>query len=107
MIAANRQQYLLSVIQSFVLSEKSQRAQEKNQSLVLRVNTAANKLDIKDAVEMVFEVKVDTVNTLTVHGKTKRSKYRMTMRQDWKKAYVRLKSAEDLDKILNSAQAAE
>lgn len=96
----NRQEYLYDVIKSVVVSEKSQNAQSAG-ALVLKVLPTADKNDIKEAVELSLQVKVDCVRTLNVSGKTKRNRYGLTRRQDWKKAYVKLADPAKLEELLN------
>ncbi|MBQ1426048.1 MAG: 50S ribosomal protein L23 [Succinivibrionaceae bacterium] len=96
----NRQEYLFDVIKSFVISEKSQRVAEVSKdakTYVLKVLRTASKADIKQAVEASFDVKVDTVNTLNMSGKVKRSRHGLGRCKDWKKAYVTLAPGETLD----------
>lgn len=66
------------------------------QMLTLKVATGASKLDIKRAVEKIFNVTVTSVRVANYQGKMKRSPNRRDMgrRADWKKAYVTLKSGE-------------
>ncbi len=101
----NRQEYLYDVIKSIVVSEKSQNAQEAS-TLVLKVLPTANKNDIKEAIESSLQVKVDSVRTLNVSGKTKRNRYGLTRRQNWKKAYVKLADPEQMEELLNQSSAA-
>lgn len=100
----NRQEYLYDVIKSIVVSEKSQNVQS-NATLVLKVLPSADKKDIKEAIESTLQVKVDSVRTLNVSGKTKRNRYGLTHRQDWKKAYVKLADAEQLESLLDQNSA--
>ena len=63
-----------------------------------RVNKNANKIEIAQAIEAIFNVKVDKVNTLTVRGKKKRvGRYPEGHTPDWKKAIVTLKPGQRLD----------
>ena len=75
----------------------------------LQVASNATKLEIKKAVELMFDgVEVVKVNTLNVKGKTKRFGRTIGRRQDWKKAYVTLKSNQSLvDEELSQADAGE
>ena len=61
------------------------------------VSRASNKADIKKAVEVMFNVKVERVRTLILKGKSKRSGRRIGFRQDRKKAYVRLVSGQVIE----------
>ena len=64
---------------------------------MFKVATDANKLEVKKAVEQLFEVKVDGVRLVNVKGKTRRTKTGVGHRSDWKKAYVRLAEGQDID----------
>ena len=61
------------------------------------VDSKANKVEIRKAVESIYKVKVDGVNTLIVKGKPKRVRYAMGKTSDWKKAIVNLKQGEKID----------
>ena len=58
------------------------------------VDKQANKIEIKNAVEKVYNVKVDRVNIINLSGKTKRLRFREGKTSAWKKAVVRLKSGQ-------------
>jgi large subunit ribosomal protein L23 len=79
------------------VSEKAARAAEKANQYVFRVRTDATKPEIKAAVELMFEVKVDSVRVVNVAGKTKRFGGRPGRRSDWKKAYVSLAEGQTID----------
>ncbi|GAB0148698.1 50S ribosomal protein L23 [Marichromatium gracile] len=87
---------LMKVLLAPIVSEKSTRAAESGQ-VVFRVATDATKREVSQAVELLFEVKVDSVQILNVKGKTKRFGQRLGKRQDWRKAYVRLEAGQDID----------
>ncbi len=80
-----------------VISEKATMASEAGNQVVFKVAADATKPEIKAAVEKFFEVKVEAVRTLKVKGKTKRTRYGIGKRSDWKKAYVRLQEGQDID----------
>ncbi len=80
-----------------VVSEKSAAAGESANQVVFKVLPDASKLEIKAAVQALFEVKVEQVRVLNVKGKTKRTRYGVGVRSDWKKAYVRLEQGQDID----------
>jgi large subunit ribosomal protein L23 len=82
---------LLKVLVAPHVSEKTTLAQEANNTLVFKVAVDATKEEIKAAVEKLFEVEVEKVNSLNVKGKAKRIGMRMGRRKNWKKAYVILK----------------
>ena len=79
------------------ISEKATVSAEKNRQFVFRVRPDANKLEIKTAVEKLFKVQVESVNTTIIKGKTKRFGNRIGRRSDLKKAYVALKDGFDID----------
>jgi len=78
-------------------SEKTLIVAEKLKQFVFKVSTDATKLEIKNSVESIFNVKVAKVATINVKGKTKRFRGRSGKRNDWKKAYVALQAGYDLD----------
>ena len=79
------------------ISEKSTVLSEGQNQFVLKVRTDANKTEIRKAVELMFEVKVESVQVLNVQGKKKRFKATLGKRADWKKAYVRLAEGNTID----------
>ena len=93
---AARQERLMTVIRGPHLSEKAHVSAENNQ-VVFKVRVDASKSEIREAVELLFEVKVESVTVVKVKGKTKRFGSTMGRRKDWKKAYVRLSPDSELD----------
>lgn len=91
------QERIYKVLLGPVISEKAATAGDSANQVVFKVLPSANKLEIKAAVEKLFEVKVEAVRTLVVKGKTKRTRYGMGQRSDWKKAYVRLQEGQEID----------
>lgn len=91
------QERLYKVLLAPVVSEKAVGASELGNQVVFKVTKDANKFEIKAAVEKMFDVKVDSVRTLITKGKTKRTRFGMGKRGDWKKAYVRLADGHDID----------
>lgn len=79
-----------TIILEPVITEKATKSKEQNKYL-FKVRKNANKVQIKRAVEEIFKVKVESVNTQLVKGKTKRLGRFEGKRSDWKKAVVRLK----------------
>ena len=79
------------------VSEKASIIADLNNQYVFKVAVDATKLEVKKAVEQLFKVKVDAVQTLKVKGKVKRNKYGYSKRPSWKKAYVRLEQGQDID----------
>jgi large subunit ribosomal protein L23 len=65
---------------------------EKNENIIaFEVDAKANKIQVKNAVEELFNVKVEEVRLFNVRGKMKRMGRNIGKRRDWRKAYVRLK----------------
>ena len=79
------------------VSEKASIIADMNNQYVFKVAIDASKLEVKKAVEQLFKVKVDNVQTLQVKGKLKRNRYGYSKRPSWKKAYVRLEQGHDID----------
>ena len=98
MSQAAHQEKLMTVIRGPHLSEEAHFAAEKNQ-VVLKVRTDATKKEIKQAVELLFEVQVEAVQTVKVKGKSKRFQMTRGRRNDWKKAYVKLAEGSSLDEF--------
>ena len=80
------QEKLLTLIQAPYVTEKSSSVGELNQ-VVFKVALSANKLEIKKAVEQLFNVQVENVTTATQKGKTKRNKFGIYKRSNFKKRY--------------------
>jgi len=85
---------------SVILKEDSTQAEGEDngrragQVLTFRVERTAGKLDIKKAVEEIFNVKVASVRTIQYEGKEKRRGRQIGRRPNWKKAYVTLRKGE-------------
>ena len=87
-----------SIIKKMLLTEKGTRLTEKENKYLFRVDGSANKIEIKQAVEKLFGVKVDKVNTMNRPGKNKRLRtmtYGKT--SEWKRAVVTLKPGEKIE----------
>ena len=85
------------VIRRPIISEKSTALAEVANRYAFEVATQANKQEIRDAVQRLFNVKVLAVRTLTVHGKVKRVGRFETKRSNWKKAIVTLGEGQKID----------
>ena len=96
MSIAAHQERLMTVLQGPHLSEKSHIAAEQNQ-IVFKVRTDSTKREIKAAVELLFEVQVDSVKVMNYQGKAKRHGTSAGRRVSWKKAYVRLAEGSQID----------
>jgi large subunit ribosomal protein L23 len=79
------------------ISEKTAMAADSNRQFAFRVLANASKPEIKQAVELMFDVQVNAVQVLNTKGKTKRTGSTMGKRINWKKAYVSLKPGFDID----------
>lgn len=80
-----------------LITEKGTGMREKQNTYVFQVATDANKIEIKKAIEAIFNVQVATVRTMNVAGKEKRVGRHMGYRPDWKKAIVALKEGSEID----------
>lgn len=63
------------------------------------VDKKSNKVEIRNAVESIYKVKVNSVNTMNVKGKPKRVRYTMGLTSGWKKAVVTLKQGDKIDVV--------
>ena len=79
------------------ITEKAASASGSATQVAFKVATDASKLEVKKAVEKLFEVKVDAVRVINVKGKTRRTRTGVGKRSDWKKAYVRLADGQEID----------
>lgn len=84
------------VIRRPIVTEKAVTKKEADATLCFEVHPDANKIQIKAAVEKLFKVKVAEVRTGIFEGKLRRRGRFAGYRQDWKKAYVRLKKGEKM-----------
>ncbi len=89
------------VILKPIVSEKST-AEQANNKYTFKVNRSANKIQIKQAIEEIFKVKVLAVNTLNVPGKVRRMGKFVGQRPDWKKAIVQVAEGQSI-KIFEGA----
>ena len=82
-----------------LMTEKSMQQKEAHNSVAFRVRPDANKLEIRAAVEAVFNVKVAEVRTANYEGKLKRMGKHQGRRSDWKKAIVTLQPGHKIDLV--------
>ena len=82
------------IIRRPLVTEKSTILREASNVIAFEVDPKANKIEVKDAVEELFKVKVAEVRVFNVRGKVKRMGRYAGKRRDWRKAYVRLKEGE-------------
>ncbi len=91
------QERLMQVILGPHVSEKSTALADKHNQIVFKVRLNATKKEVRQAIESLFEVKVERVSIVRVAGKAKRFGTMMGRRSAWKKAYVRLAPGNELD----------
>ena len=97
MSGGHHQERLMTVIKGPHVSEKSSVVAEQNNQYVFRVRTDATKKEIREAVELLFEVGVDDVQVINCRGKIKRHGANWGQRAAWKKAYVKLSEGSHID----------
>ena len=93
-VISKERQY--NVIRTPHITEKATICAEKN-CVVFKVALDATKHEIKQAVENIFGVKVEKINTVVAKGKVKRFRGRIGQQSDLKKAYVRLVEGQVID----------
>ncbi|MDF2696047.1 MAG: hypothetical protein K0S65_4430 [Labilithrix sp.] len=86
------------------LTEKSNALRAKNQ-VVFEVLRNANKVQIKEAVQKLFSVKVESVNTMLYRGKDRRMGRGYAKMQNWKKAVVTLAEGENIDFFAETSES--
>ena len=91
------QERLMKVLLGPHITEKASVITERDNQVVFKVATDANKIEIKKAVELLFEVEVDSVQVANVKGKRKRFGAIQGRRSGYRKAYVQLKSGSEID----------
>ena len=79
-----------------LITEKNTTLREVQNKYVFEVIKSATKPQIKEAVEKLFNVNVETVNTVVVKGKKKRMGRNIGYRPDWKKAIVKIKEGQSI-----------
>ena len=89
-----------AVVQKPIITEKSSILREAN-TYTFKVDRRANKIQIRQAVEALFDVKVKSVRTVSVPGKPRRQGMFQGRRPGWKKAYVTLSQGESIDVLEN------
>jgi large subunit ribosomal protein L23 len=88
---------LYQVLLSPRVTEKTTRVGELSNQYVFHVVKDARKAEVKGAVELLFDVSVESVRMVNVKGKTKSFRQRPGKRSDWKKAYVRIQEGQVID----------
>ncbi len=84
------------IVKGMIRTEKGADLMPLNKYLFW-VAKSSNKIEIKKAVEDIYKVKVDSVNTIMMRGKSKRVRYVVGKTPDWKKAVVTLKKGSKID----------
>ncbi len=86
-----------SLISKPYITEKVLLLKEDGNKVVFQIRKDTNKIELKNAVESIFNVKVENINTLNVKGKKKRLGKHEGKRADWKKAIVTLKEGDTIE----------
>ena len=103
MTRAAHEKRLMTIILGPHVSEKSTAVADQNNQVVFKVRPDATKVEIRKAVELLFEVKVGNVTVVNVPGKVRLRGANRGRKSDWKKAYVRLKAGEQVPDFLEGA----
>jgi large subunit ribosomal protein L23 len=91
------------VIERPIITEKGLAAKDERRTLCFHVHPDATKTEVKEAVQKLFKVKVETVRTSNFEGKMRRRGRAIGRRSDWKKAYVKLKAGEKMIEYADKA----
>lgn len=86
-----------SIVKKVLITEKGTLLRETQNQYFFEVSRDANKIEIKRAIESIFQVKVDSVQTMQLRGKVKRQGRWVGKRNDWKKAIVTLKPDQKIE----------
>ncbi len=85
------------ILRPIALTEKATMLRSTGNQVIFEVARGANKVQIRDAVQALFKVKVESVNTLIMRGKDRRMGRGYAKMQNWKKAIVTLKAGDSID----------
>ena len=99
-VAFNKNERLMQIVIAPQVSEKATFIGEKNNQVVFRVLKNATKVEVKEAIELLWKeqkIVVDSVQICNVKGKKKRFGRFMGKRDDWKKAYVSVKDGKEIN----------
>ena len=94
---------LTDVIRRPLITEKTSLLREDGRTIVFEVAVAANKIEVKRAIEQLLGAKVASIRTSISHGKVKRQGRFAGRRSDWKKAYVKLREGAKMPEFLEGA----
>ena len=97
---------IFDIIKGPIVSEKATLLNQKLKKLVLKVHPQANKVQIKDALQRLFDVKVEKVNTLNRVGKTRRVRRTIIQGSTTKRVIVTLKEGYTIDLFDQSVKTA-
>ena len=96
---------LMNVLIAPHVTEKTSQGSQQHNQYAFRVRRDATRTDVRRAVELMFEVKVSSVQIVNEHGKQRRFGGRLGRTSDWKKAYVRLPEGQSIDYERSADQA--
>ena len=85
------------VVKNLIRTEKGASLSQKQRKYLFRVASTATKIDVRRAVEEIYKVKVQDVNTVAMRGKLKRVRVKAGYTNDWKKAIVSLKEGQKIE----------
>ena len=91
------QERMYKVLRYPLISEKNSRVAERHQQIVFEVSTDATKPEIREAVEKIFKVRVQSVQVSNIRGKEKRFGQTIGRQANRRKAFVRLHAEDDID----------
>jgi large subunit ribosomal protein L23 len=94
---ANVMDHYYRIIRKPRVTEKALRGVEQTRAYPFEVATGANKVEVRQAVEAIFNVKVESVRTMNMIGKLKRSGRNWGRRPNWKKAIVKLEEGHAIE----------
>lgn len=95
---------MYKVIRRPIVTEKATALKAEANKVIFEVANWANKIEIRQAVEKIFSVKVDDVQTINMRGKQKRMGTHVGFKQNWKKAVVSLAEGHDIDVLGNEGE---
>ena len=84
------------VVRRPIITEKALAAKDERRTLCFEVHPSATKTEVKEAIQKIFRVKVESVRTASFFGKQRRRGRMVGFRSDWKKAFVKLRAGEKM-----------
>jgi len=85
------------IILAPLITEKNNSLKERYNSYAFKVDVDANKIEIKNAIEEIFHVNIEKVNTINQRGKVKKMNRYSGKRADWKKAIIKLRQGDSIE----------